>query len=181
MSGWPGAVLHTKISQIRIDHDVVIKWKHFLRNWPFVRGIHRSPVNSPHKWPVTRSFDVFFDLRLNKRFSKQSWGWWFETLSHPLWCHSNGYMGHWFIWNYWMRLLIHAIISTMVWINPFEVNTPKSTYIPHKTINVIIYTRPFSNKHLIAPHMHCRSSFQFQQCAAFISNDDGKAKILKSI
>ena len=27
----------------------VIKWKHFLRNWPFVRGIHRSPVNSPHK------------------------------------------------------------------------------------------------------------------------------------
>ena len=31
------------------DHDDVIKWKHFPRNWPFVRGIHRSPVNSPHK------------------------------------------------------------------------------------------------------------------------------------
>ena len=30
-------------------HDDVIKWKHFPRNWPFVRGIHRSPVNSPHK------------------------------------------------------------------------------------------------------------------------------------
>ena len=30
-------------------HDDVIKWKHFSRNWPFVRGIHRSPVNSPHK------------------------------------------------------------------------------------------------------------------------------------
>ena len=30
-------------------HDHVIKWKHFPRNWPFVRGIHRSPVNSPHK------------------------------------------------------------------------------------------------------------------------------------
>ena len=29
-------------------HDDVIKWKHFPRNWPFVRGIHRSPVNSPH-------------------------------------------------------------------------------------------------------------------------------------
>ena len=29
--------------------DVVIKWKHFPRYWPFVRGIHRSPVNSPHK------------------------------------------------------------------------------------------------------------------------------------
>ena len=33
----------------RIIHDDVIKWKHFPRNWPFVRGIHRSPVNSPHK------------------------------------------------------------------------------------------------------------------------------------
>ena len=29
-------------------HDDVIKWKHFPRYWPFVRGIHRSPVNSPH-------------------------------------------------------------------------------------------------------------------------------------
>ena len=32
-----------------IWHDDVIKWKHFPRYWPFVRGIHRSPVNSPHK------------------------------------------------------------------------------------------------------------------------------------
>ena len=30
-------------------HDDVMKWKHFPRNSPFVRGIHRSPVNSPHK------------------------------------------------------------------------------------------------------------------------------------
>ena len=40
--------------------------------------------------PVTRSFDVFFDMRLNKRLSKQSWGWWFETLSCPLWRHCHG-------------------------------------------------------------------------------------------
>ena len=35
-------------------HDDVIKWKHFPRYWPFVRGIHRSPVTSPHKgqWRV---------------------------------------------------------------------------------------------------------------------------------
>ena len=32
-----------------IFHYDVIKWKHFPRYWPFVRGIHRSPVNSPHK------------------------------------------------------------------------------------------------------------------------------------
>ena len=31
------------------SHDDVIKWKHFPLYWPFVRGIHRSPVNSPHK------------------------------------------------------------------------------------------------------------------------------------
>ena len=66
------------------SHDDVIKWKHFPRYWPFVRGIHRSPVNSPQR-PVTRRFDVFFDLRLNKRLNKQSWGWWFETPSRPLW------------------------------------------------------------------------------------------------
>ena len=67
-----------------VFHDDVIKWKHFPRYWPFVRGIHRSPVNSPHKgqWRW-RTFDVYFDLHLNKRLSKQSWCWWFETLSSP--------------------------------------------------------------------------------------------------
>ena len=45
-----------------------------------------------HRWipaqrPVTRSFDVFFDLRLIKRLSTQSRGWWFETPSRPLWRH----------------------------------------------------------------------------------------------
>ena len=50
-----------------------------------------SPVTGefPAQRPVTRTFDVFFDLRLNKRLSKQSWGWWFETLSRPLWRHRN--------------------------------------------------------------------------------------------
>ena len=38
-----------KVSLNNITHDDVIKWKQFPRNWPFVRGIHRSPVNSPHK------------------------------------------------------------------------------------------------------------------------------------
>ena len=33
----------------QLSHDDVIKWKHFPCYWPFVRGIHRSPVNSPHK------------------------------------------------------------------------------------------------------------------------------------
>ena len=61
-------------------HDDVIKWKHFPHNWPFVRGIHRSRwiPRTKGQW---RGFDVFFDLHLNKRLSKQPWGWWFETPS----------------------------------------------------------------------------------------------------
>ena len=34
---------------LHMMHDDVMKWKHFPRHWPFVLGIHRSPVNSPHK------------------------------------------------------------------------------------------------------------------------------------
>ena len=47
---------------IRCIHDDVIKWKHFLRYWPFVRGIHRSPVNSPHKgqWRGVLMFSLIF-------------------------------------------------------------------------------------------------------------------------
>ena len=50
-----------------------------------------SPVTGefPSQRPVTRGFDIFFDLRLNKRLSKQWWGWWFETPS--LWRHCNVY------------------------------------------------------------------------------------------
>ena len=42
-----------------------------------------SPVSGefPTQRPATRSFDFYFGLRPNKRLSKQSWGWWFETLS----------------------------------------------------------------------------------------------------
>ena len=50
-----------------------------------------SPVTGefPAQRPVTRSFDVFFDLRQNKCLSKQWWGWWFESPSRPLWRHCN--------------------------------------------------------------------------------------------
>ena len=50
-----------------------------------------SPVTGgfPTRRPVARSFDVFFDLRLNIQLSKQWWGWWFETPWRPLWRHCN--------------------------------------------------------------------------------------------
>ena len=52
-------------------------------------GEFTGPGEFPAQWPVTRGIDVFFDLRLNERLGKQSWGWWFETLSCPLWRHRN--------------------------------------------------------------------------------------------
>ena len=45
--------------------------------------------------PVMRRFEVFFDLRLNIRLSKQPWGWWFETLSCPLWRQCNALHWRW--------------------------------------------------------------------------------------
>ena len=47
------------------------------------------PGEFPTQRPVTRSFGVFFDLRLDKRLRKQSWGWWFETPRGLLWRHRN--------------------------------------------------------------------------------------------
>ena len=53
------------------------------------------PGEFPTQRPVTRSFDVYFDLRPDKRLSKQWWGWWFETLSHSLWRHRNALTMWW--------------------------------------------------------------------------------------
>ena len=52
-------------------------------------GEFTGPGEFPAQRPVTRSFDVFFDLRLNKWLSKQPWGWWFETPSWSLWRQCN--------------------------------------------------------------------------------------------
>ena len=69
-------------------------WRHQMETFSALLAIcvGNSPVPGefPTQRPVMRSFDVFFDLGLNKRLSKQSWGWWFGTLSRSLWRHSNG-------------------------------------------------------------------------------------------
>ena len=68
-------------------------WRHQMETFSALLAIcaGNSPVTGefPAQRPVTRSFDVFLDLRLNKPLSKQWWGWWFETLSRPLWRHGN--------------------------------------------------------------------------------------------
>ena len=70
-------------------------WCHQMETFSALLAIcaGNSPVHGefPAQRPVTWSFDVFFDLRLKKWLSKQSWGCWFETLSLPLWRHRNVY------------------------------------------------------------------------------------------
>ena len=60
-------------------------WRHQMETFSVLLALcaGNSTVSGefPSQRPVTRSFDVFFDLRLDKRLSKQSWGWWFETPS----------------------------------------------------------------------------------------------------
>ena len=67
-------------------HDVVIKWENFHITSPL------WGESTGHQWipshrPVTRSFDAFFDLRLNNQLSKQSRSGWFETPSRSIWRH----------------------------------------------------------------------------------------------
>ena len=62
----------------------------FFRVTGHLCGEFTGPQWIPHtQRPVTRSFDIYFDLRPNKRLSKQRWGWWSETPSSPLWRHCN--------------------------------------------------------------------------------------------
>ena len=75
-----------KLQKLAVKHDDVFKWKHFrvtghlCGEFTDHRSISRTEASDAE-------FDAFFDLRLNKRLSKQWWCWWFETPSRPLWRH----------------------------------------------------------------------------------------------
>ena len=76
-------------------------WRHQMETFSVLMALcaGNSPATGefPAQRPVTRSFDVFFDLRLNQRLSKQSLGWWFETPSRSLWRNCDviyGYLWH---------------------------------------------------------------------------------------
>ena len=70
-------------------HDDVIKWKQFFALLALCEGNPPVTGGFPSQKPVTRSFDVFFDLRPNKRLGQQSRGRWFDTSSRSLWRHCN--------------------------------------------------------------------------------------------
>ena len=107
-------------------------WRHQMKTFSALLVIYagNSPVSIkfPAQRPVTWSFDLFFDLRLNKWLSKPSWGWWFETPSRPLWRHSNiytylapcgsfrkgnNYMYHANLLNTWLGCIMNSSINTL--------------------------------------------------------------------
>ena len=76
------------------SHDDVIKCKHFPRYWPFVWGIHRSPVNSHQKGQWRGALMFYLICAWTKaRLRKQSRLCWFETPLCSLWRHCNGPCG----------------------------------------------------------------------------------------
>ena len=85
----------TEISNRGVGNHQYSWWRHLLETFSTLLALcaGNSPVTGefPSQRPVTRSFDVFFDLRLIKRLSKHSCGWLFETPPRSLWRHSNVY------------------------------------------------------------------------------------------
>ena len=102
-----------------------------------------SPVigEFPAQRPVTRSFDVIFDLSLNKRLSKQSWGWWFETPSRPLLSrHCNAYA------------IILVELTSLLYTTP-------AIKRPWKSIIIVqIYKVIYAHAYNIADPLHCCES-----------------------
>ena len=87
---WFWVILCTE-SPPHANFAITTWWRHQMKTFSALLSLcpGNSPVKFPSQRPVTRSFVVFFDLRLNKRLSKQSRRRWFETQSSSLWRHCN--------------------------------------------------------------------------------------------
>ena len=119
----------------------------------------------PTQRPVTRSFDVFFDLRLNKRLCKQLGGWWFETLSRPLWRHRNVYvlLLSWltlsnspsFHSGDWWQLPPNLFLHVWVWVNVVTVVFVflKGSFITLSAMQPGIFMSVVLS--LVCSHWHC--------------------------
>ena len=100
----------------------------------------------PAQRPVTRSFDVYFDLRLNKRLSKQSRGWWFETLSGPLGRHYN--VKHIYTkTSYYICLWCWKYIQNSLW-SQWDLFLTELAYFGFVPFKGISYTASVVTKHI---------------------------------
>ena len=109
-------------------------WRHQMETLSALLAICAGnssvPGEFPAQRPVTRGFDVFFDLHPNKRLSKQSWGRWFETPSRLLWRHCNEYK------NRFMAIGIPVMITRQL----SYLDTTDSRYIVVEN-NVLLNTK----------------------------------------
>ena len=89
-----GFIIYFRVTSLALHGTLYTWWRHQMETFSVLLAICAGNSPGSDEFPaqglVTRSFDIFFDLRLNKRLSKQSWGWWFETPSCPLLRHCNG-------------------------------------------------------------------------------------------
>ena len=104
-------------------HDDVIKLSALLT---LCAGNSPATGEFPSQRPVKWSYAVFFDLCLNKRLSKQSWGWWFETRSRSLWPHSN-------VWRECLNTM--HLSKSGFW----TIRTQLTFVLLHQTFRVIIF------------------------------------------
>ena len=92
LCGRPSCILMGRLTW-SLNHTSNIWWRHQMETFSVLLDLcaGNSLVTGefPSQRPMTRSFDVFFDLCLNNQLSQQSWGWWFETPSRSLWRHCN--------------------------------------------------------------------------------------------
>ena len=139
INGWPlgkSNEIESMFCGLSFIRGISITWLAWLSLWWFpmmtssngkffrVTGHLCGEFTGPRWIPHTKASDAelwcFFYLRLNKRLSKQWWGWWFETLSRPLWRHRNAqcmtsllYNGNSYtgqtIYSYWNKPSLLAI------------------------------------------------------------------------
>ena len=107
-------------------HNDVIKWKNFRDTGPLCGEF------TGYRWiPLTKASDAefwCFDLCLNIRLSKQSWGWWFQTPSHSLWHHCNE----------WMNLFVDRSIDVLwFFYQTFLCAMQDTLHINDKTSNIV--------------------------------------------
>ena len=119
-------------------HDDIIKWKHFPRYWPFVRGIHRSPMNSPHKgqwrgalmwingWVNNRDAG---DLRRHRAH--------YDVIVME--CFRSAWAGSIDWHDFWSRCFTNSSSPSLTWINPTWI----SNCFNYKVWDKITY--PFPN------------------------------------
>ena len=99
---------------VQLSSCVDTWWHHQMKTFSALLAlcVGNSPVTGefPSQRPVTRSIDVFFDLRLNKWLSKQSWCWWFETPSRSLWRHCNDFFPN--LCDYPKHIVVNVVLPT---------------------------------------------------------------------